>query len=354
MNKVRRAENSSVSEAACIEAVAPARIDLAGGTVDIWPLYLFHDGALTINAGISLYVRVRVAASNDGLFHVIDLNKGRTCTTTSVHAMKHKRGFKLFGWALHHFLPPAGVTVSYSTMVPEGAGLAGSSSLLVALCGALNHMTRTQYSRVRLLEILRDIETQLIGVPAGLQDYYPALWGGINAIRWDVGGGRREPVGLPVKDLEQWLMLVSTKTSRYSGANNWTIVKRHIEGDARIQRGLAKIVAATNMMREALSNRDYLKVGAAMDQEAAYRKQLVSSIMTPGIRRLEATAKSLGVLASKVCGAGGGGCVLLFLEPHRRESVRQRLIEAGYEIVPFRIARSGLAVRQVPVTALMG
>ena len=43
-----------------IESTAPTRVDLAGGTIDIWPLYLFHPGAATVNFGISLYARCRI------------------------------------------------------------------------------------------------------------------------------------------------------------------------------------------------------------------------------------------------------------------------------------------------------
>src|SRR6187431_3082714 len=47
-------------------ASAPTRIDLAGGTIDIWPLYLFHDGAATLNAAISLRAHVRIEPRADG------------------------------------------------------------------------------------------------------------------------------------------------------------------------------------------------------------------------------------------------------------------------------------------------
>ena len=60
-----------------IAASAPTRIDLAGGTIDIWPLYLFHDGAATLNAAISLRAQVAVSArSADGIrLRSIDTNR---------------------------------------------------------------------------------------------------------------------------------------------------------------------------------------------------------------------------------------------------------------------------------------
>ena len=48
-----------------IESTAPTRVDLAGGTIDIWPLYLFHPGAATVNFGVSLYARCRIEERED-------------------------------------------------------------------------------------------------------------------------------------------------------------------------------------------------------------------------------------------------------------------------------------------------
>ena len=49
-----------------IESSAPPRVDLAGGTIDIWPLYLFHPGAITVNFAISLHARCRIETRDDG------------------------------------------------------------------------------------------------------------------------------------------------------------------------------------------------------------------------------------------------------------------------------------------------
>lgn len=49
-----------------IESSAPTRIDLAGGTIDIWPLYLFHGGAETVNVAIDLYAKCRIETGGEG------------------------------------------------------------------------------------------------------------------------------------------------------------------------------------------------------------------------------------------------------------------------------------------------
>src|SRR5262245_28051885 len=56
---------------------APTRIDLAGGTYDIWPLYLFHEGAQTINIAISLRAHCSIAARTDGRIAIESVDTGR-------------------------------------------------------------------------------------------------------------------------------------------------------------------------------------------------------------------------------------------------------------------------------------
>ena len=339
----------SLSMQEYIEASAPTRIDLAGGTLDIWPLYLFHPGAVTINAAIDLVARLRVSRSADRRFHVVDQDTGRHCAAATIEAMKRKTGFELFAWAMDHFGPEEALAIRYSCMAPQGAGLAGSSSLLAALCGVLNRITGRRYGLEGFPELLRDIETRVLGVPAGLQDYYPALWGGVQGLKWGAGAVQRVPIDLDARELERWLILVFTRTSRNSGTNNWRILKRHIDGDRRVLALLDDIVKAARRMEEALLRGDYERAGVEMGREAASRERLTPGILTPEIRRVKAIAGSAGALAVKVCGAGGGGCVVVYCDPDRRSSIAERLVGRGFEIVPFRIARSGLRVRRGPL-----
>ncbi len=331
----------------CIEASAPTRIDLAGGTVDIWPLYLFHEGACTINAAINLNVRLRIVRSSDDFFHVINLTTGRHCCEASLDRIKRRAGFELFGWALEHFRPDHALEIHYTSMAPQGAGLAGSSALLVALCGALNMMAGNPYTKDDFPWLLRDIETRILGVPAGLQDYYPALWGGIHFLRFGAGTVQRRLIRVDHRELEQWLMLVFTGTSRNSGSNNWSIVKHYIDGNRRIKRLLGQIVHVTDQMGDALIRGDYGRAAEAMRQEARHREHLLEDILTPDIRHLGAIARACGVLATKVCGAGGGGCVLLFVDPRRRQLLNENVVRAGYQVLPLHITRSGLTVRRL-------
>src|SRR5688500_10246358 len=126
------------------------------------------------------------------------------------------------------------MTLTTSCESPAGAGIAGSSALNVAVCAALAHWQRTHYEPEALLQIAMNVEAQTIRVPTGLQDYRPALYGGIAALELDVDGIRRVSLDVEPADLENRIVLCYTGEPRNSGTNNWEIVKKHIDGDTHI------------------------------------------------------------------------------------------------------------------------
>src|SRR6266581_2459116 len=108
-----------------IESKAPTRVDFAGGTLDIWPLYLFH--------------------------------------------------------------PQGGFTLTTDSEAPAGAGIGGSSAMAVAICAALDRFTGAGKSKVDWIHISRDAEAIVINVPTGTQDHYPPAFGGAAAIELPPG-----------------------------------------------------------------------------------------------------------------------------------------------------------------------
>jgi D-glycero-alpha-D-manno-heptose-7-phosphate kinase len=330
-----------------VEASAPARIDLAGGTVDLWPLYLFHPEAVTVNAAIDLRVRVRVAPVKRPVICLADRNAGRTVEWKASDKASGHPGYELFAQALRHFSVKQGLRIEFASDVPRGSGLAGSSALLVAFCGALMRSGKQGIRRDRFLALVRDIETRLIKVPAGMQDYYPALWGGVQALWWRPGEVLRESVPVLPRELEKRLLLVYTGTSRHSGTNNWEVFKRHLDGDRRVHRLFEKIVEAGQEMVAALRGGDFRKAGEAMAAEAEARKRLFPGIMTREIRSLESAVRRLGAIGTKVCGAGGGGCVVVYVDPKDMARSREKIREMGFRDLPFKIVKKGLSFRRI-------
>ena len=325
-----------------IETSAPTRIDLAGGTLDIWPLYLFHPGAQTINAAISLRARARIETRSDARIVIHSEDTGATVEADDWPELRDRRELRLLS-LLAHFFEARGITLTTACDSPAGAGIAGSSALNVAACAALAQWSRTHYEPEALLQVAMNVEAQAIGVPTGLQDYRPALYGGIAAIELDVDGVRRVPLDLDPSDLERRLVLCYTGEPRDSGANNWEIVKRHIDGDRHVFDCFERIRDTAARMRAAMAGGDWDAVGHAIRDEWENRKRLAPGVSTAAVDDLIERAIHAGAAAGKVCGAGGGGCLFCYGPPDRRDAIRDALEAGGARLLDFHIEMHGLA-----------
>jgi D-glycero-alpha-D-manno-heptose-7-phosphate kinase len=329
-----------------IESQAPTRIDLAGGTIDLWPLYLFHDRSQTINFAIDQYARCRVETRGDGRFIVESKDRGARIEADSLDALRGDEELALISKLLCFFKPATGLHIVTDCMAPAGAGLAGSSALNIAVCGALNKLTGDRYPIERLPFLAINIETQVLKVPAGYQDYFPAVYGGVSRIRLDIEGVTREAVTTDLDQLESRVALCFTGAPRNSGINNWEMYKRHIDNAGGMYERFDRIRDTALKIDEALSDRAFDRIGAIFAEEWASRRELAPGITTDFIDQLIETAKQHGAEAAKVCGAGGGGCVAFYCQPGRKAEVEAALAAAGGTIIPYRIARQGLIVTQ--------
>src|SRR5437764_2818664 len=95
--------NSNVQVANEIRASAPTRIDLAGGTIDIWPLYLFHDGATTLNVAISLRAHATVDARSDGRIELVSVDTGRRIGAARWSDLNGSAGLSLLSLLARHY-----------------------------------------------------------------------------------------------------------------------------------------------------------------------------------------------------------------------------------------------------------
>ncbi len=326
-----------------ITASAPTRIDLAGGTIDIWPLYLFHPGAQTINAAISLRAHARIEPRADGEVALVSEDTGRQVVLGADTGLRDDETLPLLGRLAHHF-GASGLTLTTRGESPAGAGIAGSSALNIAVCGALAAWSGAPNCPEALLDVARDIEAQVIRVPTGLQDYRPALYGGVAAVELNPGSARRVALDVDPLELEQRLVLCYTGEPRNSGTNNWDITRRHVDGDRHIFDCFERVRDTAAGMREALARADWDSVADHLATEWDNRKRLAPGVSTPAIDDLVARARAAGAQAAKVCGAGGGGCLVAMAAPDKVPAVRDALAGGGARLLDFHIETDGLRV----------
>ena len=331
-----------------ITSRAPTRVDLAGGTVDIWPLYLFHEDAQTINFATTLYASCTIEPRGDKRIRLESRDLGLSEEFADLNELRKAGRYKLSLPALlvRHFAPAGGFTLTTDSEAPAGAGIAGSSAMNIAACNALNALTGAGHSKEKLIGIAKNVEAQVIRVPTGDQDYYPATYGGVNAVRLGPGGVVREKLAVDTDALLRRVVLAYTRAPRHSGLNNWEVMKAHIDGDRRVIRNFNRIVEISRLLRAALERHDWDEVGRLIRAEWANRKKNAPGITTPFIERLVAVAARHGGVAAKVCGAGGGGCVLFYVRDGANERVARALAAQGARVLDTGISPTGVTVEK--------
>jgi D-glycero-alpha-D-manno-heptose-7-phosphate kinase len=330
-----------------IETSAPTRVDLAGGTIDIPPLFLFHEGAATVNFAVSMLARCRIETRDDDRIILESIDQKAVVETTlgGIHTLKNEPKLRLLSKLAYFFRPETGFHMTTESEAPAGAGLAGSSTLNIACIAALNKLVGDRYEPERFIPIAANVECQVINVPTGFQDYYSAQYGGVACIHFDVDGMKREALFVDADELERRIAICYTGEPRNSGTNNWEITKRHIDGDRELF-GLFDGIRDTSLnMRSALRRGDWDAVGKILAESHPQRKQLSPNITTPQMDHLIDVALANGAIAPKVCGAGGGGCIAFYCKDGLRRNVEAALAaEQGARVLDWHLNHDGLVI----------
>jgi D-glycero-alpha-D-manno-heptose-7-phosphate kinase len=330
-----------------IESSAPTRVDLAGGTIDIWPLYLFHPGAATVNFAISLNAHCRIETRDDERIILESSDRGVAFETSvaAIDDLASEPRLELISKLVHFYRPARGFRLTSRSEAPAGAGLGGSSALAIACIGALNRLQGNRYDERRFITLVANIETTVIRVPAGFQDYYPAFYGSASCIHFRADGIEREALKVNETAIEDRFVICYTGEPRLSGTNNWDILKRHIDGDRELFQLFEGIRDSAINMRAALLADDWEAVRAIMSAGYPNRKRLAPGVTTPQMESLVAKALANGAQAAKVCGAGGGGCIAFLCAAGQKADVERALAaEEGAEVLQWKLAREGLTV----------
>ena len=332
------------SSAHQIFAQAPCRADLAGSTLDLWPLYLFHPGSVTVNMAVEIQTTCKITPRRGREIHLKSLDTGREDRFASLSALMTAKKYQhaLAAYLVRFFQPEQGFLLESHSESPVGAGISGSSAMMICTSAALARFVGRESNIEQIRVIAQNVEAQLIRVPTGCQDYYPAMYGGVNAVHLDVDGISCEPIPIPAEEMNKRFVLFYTGAPRQSGINNWEVFKQHINGDKHVIRNFAEISRIAQAMHKALKGAKWDDVERLLREEWKLRRTNAPGITTPLIDKLIAAARRQGARAAKVCGAGGGGCVIALVEEGSRDRVHQAIRKNGGQPLDFQIATRGL------------
>ena len=185
---------------------------------------------------------------------LISHDTGRSERFASLDELMRAKTYKhaLAAYLIRFFQPKGGFTLETHSESPAGAGISGSSALMIATTAVLARFTGQALDIEQIRVIAQNVEAQLIKVPTGCQDYYPAMYGGVNAIHLSPAGVWCEPIPISADEMTSRFVLFYTGAPRQSGINNWEVFKQHINGDKKVIRNFEQISQIAQQMRCAL------------------------------------------------------------------------------------------------------
>ena len=321
---------------------SPTRIDFAGGTLDCWPLYLMLGDCVTINLSISIWTAANLEKRKDQSIelNLEDLKYKKTFNDLKSLLTSPDKELDLVKPILEYLKPSFGFNLALSSQSPVGGGLGGSSSLLISILKAFaKEGIALPERKADTVTLASHIESKILKLPAGTQDYYPALSPGLGAIHYTVEGHKQELLNVDFNALKDRLFLVYTGRPHHSGLNNWSVLKAALEKDPKVTKALEDLKAIAWDAYDICKNQKWSELPGLFGKETEARLRLSPSFSSPEIEKLKTLVEGLGQ-SIKICGAGGGGCVMVWTEPSRRLEVMEKCQKGGYQILEVEPVKS--------------
>ncbi len=317
---------------------APVRVDLAGGTLDIWPISSIISEAVTLNCTLNNGITIKIKRIS-GPSTLINGDTGIFGSVDSTHP-----DLKLAAGALHFFGKKVeqGFKITITSTVPRGSGLGTSSAILAALLFGLSRELEYSIDRLKTVRIAKDIEARILNFPTGVQDYIAPIFGGMNAIRFPAGDLEVSPIPLP-DALAARMILVFTGISHFSGAPNWEMFKGFFD-NGRIRSAFYRLAEIANLAVNAAETGNVNRIARHMREDYDIRKSLPVQLLPQTETLFRFLEESPLVTGFRMCGAAGGGTVVVIAENGGKEQLKQKVAEMGYRILNLNPQNKGISI----------
>jgi D-glycero-alpha-D-manno-heptose-7-phosphate kinase len=328
-----------------IDAVAPLRISFVGGGTDFPHWYVEHTGAV-LSATIDHFVRVRLTPRDDREVVVRSLDLDELVRYHLDERPVYDGVMDLAKAAIERVGVASGLELQIASEAPPGSGLGGSSALVTAVVAALAMLEGRALTAHELAEVSYAVEREDLGISGGWQDQFAAAFGGINLLEFSAAGVAVTPLAIGAetrRTLERNLTLCYTGSVR----RHVGLIDRQIalarEGREDTRLGMKRLQEMAYAMREALEGGDPDALGAMLGHAFEAKKLMNPHIAehTP-IEAMLAAARTAGASGGKICGAGGGGYLLIYAPPEAQPAVRKELERLGGQMAPMRFHPDGV------------
>ncbi len=344
-----------------IRTRAPVRIDFAGGWSDV-ALFTEESKGLVVNGAINRYAYATLVCESqtnfadsvelqrvlDKKIRIYSADFDTFVEAEDVRQLEYDGNIDLVKAAVRQMsIQIGGFDLITQSNAPPGSGLGTSAAMGVTLIGVLGALKDVTYLPYQYAELASSIERHELGILGGKQDHYASAVGGISFMEFQGEEVKTSPLKLPPHiryELEKNLVLCYTGQSRLSGNIHQNVTQAYKSGEAGVREALENLKAIAESTKTALIRGRLTDFGELLTENWVNQKKLHSSVTNEQIDKLFHIANAHGAIGGKACGAGGGGCLLFYCQPTREHSVRQKLEEAGTQVIDFNFDFNGLQV----------
>ena len=323
-------------------ARTPLRVSLFGGGTD-YPEYFRQRRGAVLGLAIDKYIYIAMLPMSGIQAYHFRIAYSQIELVDRAEEIQHRAVRAAF----QHYGIDAAMDVSIMADMPASAGLGSSSSFSVGLLSLIAQLRDERLTKLDLALRAIRLERDLLGDNVGVQDQLHAAFGGINRFDFDARDYRITPImmrGECLEYLTQSMLLVYTGVQRHASKVVATQIERTQSGaiDPQLERMLALVDEAQEVLRERTPKTMLERLGTLLDTTWHLKRSLSPEVSSSGIDALYAQALSLGALGGKLCGAGGGGFLLMLVPPEQRSTFIEGM--APNRVIPVGLDTQGSTI----------
>jgi len=315
----------------------PFRISFFGGGTDYPVFYKEHGGAV-LSTTINKYCYITCRYFPPFFDHKFRIRYTKREETQSIDEIVHPSVRE----CLKYMGIERGVEIVHTSDIPAMSGIGSSSSFTVGLLNALYALKGEVVTKRRLAFDAIHVEQNLIGEPVGSQDQTAAAFGGFNRIEF---GGKEDGIfsqTIPINEkkldyLQSSLLFYFTGFSRYASEVAKEQIKQTPQKVKELKLMKEMVDEAINILNGPVER--FYEFGKMLHESWMLKRKLTKLISNGSIDDIYQSAINAGAIGGKLCGAGGGGFVLLFVPPEKQDKVKDKL--KNLLLVPFRFENLG-------------
>lgn len=315
----------------------PFRMSFFGGGTDMENFFRENGGAV-ISTTFDKYCYVNVRHLPRFFDYTTELTYSKSERVSNVDDIEHpaiRNAMKMLD--MHE------IRLTYEADLPARSGLGTSSSFAVGMLNAFYALKGKYADKKKLADEAVYLERVLCNEAGGWQDQIAASYGGFNRINFGPDGYEVLPVIISPerkRRLNKNLLMFFTGFTRFSSdvqnANNISASGKN----EQLKEMLGLVDEAEKVLTDKGTDLD--DFGRLLDHTWRLKKQTGSKISTNCIDEYYERGIKAGALGGKLLGAGGGGFLVFYVQPEKRDFVRREMRDLMY--IPFEFENGGTRV----------